>query len=156
MFVSVNSPFSALSSISAHSLLFLSFVSQRLGIDMTAEVLTKGNNNETILKLNGEFRFDFFSDFRKISQELIRASEQTILDIDFTHVSNIDTTGLGMLLWFKESCDLANKQLKLINVGGLVAEILKSFNFKKYISIQYRSDSGIYLDADDIRQKDSS
>jgi anti-anti-sigma factor len=124
-------------------------------MDMTAEVFTKNNNHEAVIKLNGELSFDFFSEFRRISQELISVNEQNILNIDFTHVSNIDTTGLGMLLWFKESCDLANKQLNLTNVGGLVAEILKSFNFKKYISIQYRSDSETFSDVDLVRQKDS-
>jgi anti-anti-sigma factor len=103
---------------------------------MNGQMAIQKVNDKLVLKLTGKFDFSQYIEFRKNCQNFFKAEKNDLLEIDFDAVSYIDSSALGMLLALKETCDLSNKKISLVNVKGTVADIFKIANFQKLFSIR--------------------
>jgi anti-anti-sigma factor len=103
---------------------------------MAEKMMIQKSGDKVVLKLTGKFDFSQYIEFRKNSQDFYKAEHNDLLEIDFDEVSYIDSSALGMLLALKETCDLSNKKISLVNVKGTVADIFKIANFQKLFSIR--------------------
>ncbi|MGH8670831.1 MAG: STAS domain-containing protein [Burkholderiales bacterium] len=83
---------------------------------------------------SGRFDFQSHRDFKNCYVDLIRSSEVDEIEIDFDAVEYLDSSALGMLLLFQERAQAARKQIRFVNVRGVVKQV-EVANFNKLFTL---------------------
>ena len=96
--------------------------------------VTKENFTTTV-KLDGNFNYSNHKQIKDLIEPIIEDFNCKTLCFDFDGVSYIDSSALGMLLLIREKVFNESKELKLINVKGIVLDVFEIANFKKLFSI---------------------
>jgi anti-anti-sigma regulatory factor len=103
---------------------------------MSDKLFAKRKREKLILKLNERFEYSSFWEFRKIVMYFIKLKEAKVLELDFEKVVYIHSSLLGMLLAFKDICELSYKKIVLVNLKGPIADIFGAVNFQNEFSIK--------------------
>jgi anti-sigma B factor antagonist len=77
-----------------------------------------------LVKVTGEVDFDTASGLHRAVEEAAQSSPRVI--IDFTGVSFIDSTGLGVILVARNEADARGGSVALVGSSALVQRLLKS------------------------------
>ncbi|MDH5545724.1 MAG: STAS domain-containing protein [Gammaproteobacteria bacterium] len=63
---------------------------------------------------------------------LLRALEEDVVEVDFSDVSEIDTSGLQLLIAMKKQADAENKQLRLDNISHPIKELFEQYQMSGF------------------------
>ena len=83
-----------------------------------------------------KFDFKTRNTFRQATEALIANTEVQTIDVDFTHVSYLDSSALGMLLLLKEKAEEQEKEVNLIHCQEAVRNILDIACFEQIFTIR--------------------
>ena len=100
---------------------------------MSQSVTTNAQGNTIMINVKGRFDFGLHSEFRKAYVE--KVSSGTVVVIDLKAVDYMDSSALGMLLLLREYAGNDAADVKIVNAGGDVGEILKVANFEKLFKL---------------------
>lgn len=90
--------------------------------------------NVATIKLDGRFTFWDHAEFRKVSQEILDGSCQSI-EIDFAKVESLDSAAQGMLLLASAVATRKEKVISFVNCKGEARQILELSGFKRIFAI---------------------
>ncbi len=93
------------------------------------------SDDKATINLTGRFDFNTHRDFRNAYEPLLIDSAVNTVCVDFSEVSYLDSSALGMLLMLREKLQAANKAVLLIGVKGNVKQVLDIANFSKLFQI---------------------
>ncbi len=85
------------------------------------------------VELSGSFTFQDYKVWREVVEQSL-ATGQTKHVVDLTHLDNIDSAGLGMLLYMKDEAAKRSFQMYIKHTGeGLVRTMLYQAEVEKLI-----------------------
>lgn len=84
-----------------------------------------------VISLPDKFDFGFHKEFTKRYDDSIENFSVKEIVLDFSRVSYLDSSALGMMVLLYRKAQACNKTVKVKNVSGKTAEILKMANFQK-------------------------
>jgi anti-sigma B factor antagonist len=87
----------------------------------TLTIVTEKTPTETTIRCSGKITMENAAELRNATRELIAESKRLVLD--FSNVSYLDSSGLGMIVGVYVSAKRAKCQLKVINLTPRVKEI---------------------------------
>jgi anti-anti-sigma factor len=87
----------------------------------TLTLVTEKTATEVIVRCSGKISMENADQLRDTARKLIAESQRVVLD--FSDVSYLDSSGLGMIVGVYISAKKARCQLKLINLSPRVKEI---------------------------------
>ncbi|WP_127470812.1 STAS domain-containing protein [Thiomicrorhabdus aquaedulcis] len=93
----------------------------------------KEKNNVVTIAIEGSFDVSGYQAFKEVIET--HNDPQTHFIVECKHASYLDSSALGMLLLLREKTAGDQKRLKLVNVHGDVASILKIAQFDRLFSI---------------------
>jgi HptB-dependent secretion and biofilm anti anti-sigma factor len=93
---------------------------------MDYRLTTSGTANT--IHLSGQFIFSDNQKFKEII-ELVHAGTFSMLSVDFSAVSFIDSAAMGMLLLLRDECERLNIPL---SIGGTYGQVQKIFLISKF------------------------
>lgn len=93
------------------------------------------SDDKATINLIGRFDFNTHRDFRNAYEPLLTNASINTVCVDFSEVSYLDSSALGMLLMLREKLQSANKSVVLIGVKGNVKQVLDIANFSKLFQI---------------------
>ncbi len=85
--------------------------------------------------LSGQLTYADTKQFKTLL-ELVTEKTITELDIDFTHLSFIDSAGMGMLLLLRDECQNRNIRISLRGAYGQVERIFTISKFDQLFSMK--------------------
>jgi anti-anti-sigma factor len=99
------------------------------GRTMSSSVSSTTRANVVTVNVSGRFDFGLHSDFRKAYIDQV--SKGSVVVVDLQGVDYMDSSALGMLLLLREYAEKDAEEIRIINAGGDVREILQVANFEK-------------------------
>ncbi|MDO3388426.1 STAS domain-containing protein [Gilvimarinus sp. SDUM040013] len=88
----------------------------------------------TPIKLPARFDFGFHSTFSERSNKSLEKGDGTIV-LDFSEVTYLDSSALGMVIMLHKKCHNAGKKVKIINAHGTADDLLRLANIDKLVAI---------------------
>jgi anti-anti-sigma factor len=85
--------------------------------------------------LNGRLAFASYPDFRAATMPLLELPGVSEIQLDMASVAYLDSSALGMILYFKQKAEEVQKTLVISRPAPDIATILKIVNFQKLIPI---------------------
>lgn len=82
---------------------------------------TDKNDSESVVRCSGRIVMENADELRQVARELIGQSKRVVLD--FTDITYLDSSGLGMIVGLMLSAKRTGCQLKLVNLSPRVKEI---------------------------------
>lgn len=101
---------------------------------MDAKIDREGRNAR--LRLAGRFDISTHAVFRNAYVDVLHESGIDKLIVDFSDVSYIDSSALGMLLLLRERMTAAEKVIELVNCQPSVRQVFAIANFNKLFTIK--------------------
>lgn len=89
-----------------------------------------------LLRLEGTFTFESHAQFRAATQELVDAEGTRQITLDFSGLSYLDSSSLGMLLMLRDKAVPKEIHLVIAHPTPTVLGILKVVQFDKLFEIQ--------------------
>lgn len=102
---------------------------------MEYSIIENSPQQKTIY-IKGQFTFSDSGTFRQLLGLLEDKKLQSIT-LDFTHVTFVDSSALGMLLLMREECELRHMRFTLSHPQGQVEKIFLISRFDKLFTIQH-------------------
>lgn len=99
------------------------------------QIATEISAGRAVLKLNGRFDFHSHRDFRTAYESALEQAGVKEIVINFQEVDYLDSSALGMLLLLREKAEAAGKSVSLVNLQGMVKQVLEIANFGKLFSV---------------------
>lgn len=99
---------------------------------MGIEVTNSGENNETVMKIDGRFDFSLHKDFRESYKD---AQEGQSYVVDMSGADYMDSSALGMLLLLREHAGNDNANIKITGCQPAIKQIFSISNFDKLFDI---------------------
>lgn len=87
------------------------------------------------VKLDGRFTFEHHAEFKSITRQAMETEGIQALDLDFSGVSYMDSSALGMLLLLREKAEAKGVTISLCKPTANVLAILKVVQFGKLFQI---------------------
>lgn len=94
-------------------------------------------DGNAVVLISGRFDFSTHEEVRRCFDNALKESTKDI-HLDLGKVDYLDSSALGLLLVLRDKAKHANRQIVLINVQGLVKQVLDIANFKKLFNIASR------------------
>ena len=88
------------------------------------KINTQNYSDVTVLELQGEFDADLAEPLKDTVAEAMAAGRKRVV-MDMSNVSGIDSQGLELLLWVRQSCRQSRTQLKLAGLDETLEKILE-------------------------------
>ncbi len=88
------------------------------------KINTQNYNDVTVVELQGEFDADIAEPLKDTVAETVAAGRKRVV-MDMSNVSGIDSQGLELLLWIRQSCRQSRTQLKLAGLDETMEKILE-------------------------------
>jgi anti-anti-sigma factor len=102
-------------------------------INVTLDKTTKKAN----IKLEGRFDISKNREFKNACDQITNQEGGVkYIDLDFSDVSYVDSSALGMLLLLRRSTEPNGMELALVNTHGPVRQILEVSNFHKLFTLR--------------------
>lgn len=83
------------------------------------------------IRLGERFDYSCFKNFKQEYESLLTKPDVKTIDLDFSRVSYIDSSALGMLLLLREKADENGKYVRLAGCRGLPLNILEMAHFRR-------------------------
>lgn len=105
-------------------------------------IVKEPTDKKPTLKIEGKFTYKVHTEFREVVKDFLtpeaRGSEELVLDL--TNVHYIDSSGLGMLLMYRDKAfwdnvNRAKMTLRIRNPGHL-CQVLEIANFHKVFNLE--------------------
>lgn len=93
-------------------------------------------SNVSIIRILERFDFSFHKKFTETTEVALKDSKISLISLDFSQVSYLDSAALGMIVYLHKKSVSANKKVNIINASGTAAEILNVANINKLIEIK--------------------
>ncbi|MGB0941286.1 MAG: STAS domain-containing protein [Marinomonas sp.] len=93
-------------------------------------------SDTNVISLPDKFDFSFHKEFTKKYDDSIINSSVSEIVLDFSRVSYLDSSALGMMVLLYRKAQACNKKVTVKNVSGKTAEILKMANFQKLYAFE--------------------
>lgn len=93
-------------------------------------------SNISIVRIPERFDFSFHKKFTENTEVVLKDSKISLISLDFSQVSYLDSAALGMIVYLHKKAISANKKVDIINSSGVAAEILNVANINKLIQIK--------------------
>jgi len=91
--------------------------------------------DKIILQIVGEFKFSIHNDLRNAYKKELDDTNIKIIEIDFSRVTTIDSSGLGMLLVLNEETKDRRIKLMITGLSNSIRSILEIANFQKIMDL---------------------
>lgn len=101
---------------------------------MEASVSVSHRENDSVIGVKGRFDFNIRAKFRSVVDDAINNHKPGRIVLDLRMTDYIDSSGLGMLLLFRESVG-KSMNIDIINCNPNVRSILEISNFQKLFNI---------------------
>lgn len=88
------------------------------------------------ITLPERFDFNYHSTFTGAYPKLLENSESRTLVLDFSRVTYLDSSALGMMVLVNKKAKAAGKEVVISNAKGPALEILKVANFDQKFKLQ--------------------
>lgn len=85
--------------------------------------------------LEGRLAYGVYPEFRAATLAALDHPGATRIQLDMSGVTFLDSSVLGMILYFRQKAQAAHKELAIIRPSEPVAEVLKIVNFNKLVPI---------------------
>jgi anti-anti-sigma factor len=99
------------------------------------QIATENAAGKAALNLNGRFDFHSHRDFRSAYEALLEDASVREIQINFRQVDYLDSSALGMLLLLREKAEAAGKGVALVDLHGMVKQVLEIANFGKLFTV---------------------
>ncbi|MDX8400870.1 MAG: STAS domain-containing protein [Gallionellaceae bacterium] len=99
------------------------------------QVDTEVQDGAATLNLRGVFSFYGLPRFESACKQVLNNLNVDHIDLNFTEVTYIDSSALGMLLVLRQQAQLHNASLHLFNPNDAVARILARASFNRLFTI---------------------
>lgn len=101
---------------------------------MAITTQVSNDNSEVKLKIHGRFDFDSHEDFGR-ALECAKSYPRAKYVLDFSDVTDIDSSALGMLLLLRDSLGGEGKNMEIIRCTPDILEEFNIVNFSKMFKI---------------------
>lgn len=91
------------------------------------------DGKKVTIKIDGRFDFGSHHDFRDAYRGATESGTQFLLDMSNTEY--MDSSALGMILLLKEHAGSLGGDIKIVNAGADIKNILEIANFDKLFSV---------------------
>jgi anti-anti-sigma factor len=88
------------------------------------KINTQNYNDVTVIELQGELDGDISEPLKDTVATATAAGRKRVV-VDMSNVSGIDSQGLELLLWVRQSCRRSRTQLKLAGLDETIEKILE-------------------------------
>lgn len=88
------------------------------------------------VRIPERFDFSFHKKFTENTELLLKDNQVSLISLDFSQVSYLDSAALGMIVYLHKKAVSANKKVDIVNSSGMAAEILSVANIDKLIQIK--------------------
>lgn len=93
-------------------------------------------NGRAVLHLDGRFDFRSSISFRHATRPLLTASEVDTLEVDFDHVSFVDSSALGLLLLLRAQAEENKKEVVISHSSPELRRVLSIAQFDRMFRIE--------------------
>ena len=93
-------------------------------------------SNVSIVRIPERFDFSFHKKFTENTDVALKDNKVSLISLDFSQVSYLDSAALGMIVYLHKKAITANKKVDIINSSGIAAEILNVANISKLIQVK--------------------
>ncbi len=93
-------------------------------------------SNVSVVRIPERFDFSFHKKFTENTDLALKDSKVSLISLDFSQVSYLDSAALGMIVYLHKKAVSANKKVDIVNSNGIAAEILNIANINKLIQIK--------------------
>lgn len=93
-------------------------------------------SNVSIVRIPERFDFSFHKKFTENTDVALKDNKVSLISLDFSQVSYLDSAALGMIVYLHKKAITANKKVDVINSSGIAAEILNVANISKLIQVK--------------------
>lgn len=94
------------------------------------------NDHMALIVMSGRFEFQMHHDFKDAYMPLINNAAVREIELELSKVDYLDSAALGMLMLLNERAKEANKPVALLNVSGVVSQVMEVANFSKIFNIK--------------------
>ncbi|WP_420548167.1 STAS domain-containing protein [Curvivirga sp.] len=94
------------------------------------------NSEVHTLSLQGPLNADVMDDIRDLFDEIVFQVKEDIV-IDLSHVSKLDSSGVGALVFLFKRLKSANRNLRIIGVTGQPEAIIRLLRMEKTIETEF-------------------
>lgn len=91
--------------------------------------------SERALHIPERFDFGYHKEFTDQYQALLSSEEQSDIALDFSKVSYLDSSALGMMVLFQKKAKAANINVRIRGAKDSAKEILQIANFDRLFDI---------------------
>ncbi len=88
------------------------------------------------VRIPERFDFSFHKKFTENTELLLKDNQVSLISLDFSQVSYLDSAALGMIVYLHKKALSVNKKVDIVNSNGIAAEILNVANINKLIQIK--------------------
>ncbi|WLT30258.1 STAS domain-containing protein [Geothrix sp. PMB-07] len=85
--------------------------------------------------LDGRLAYGVYPEFRAATLAALDHPSTTRIQLDMSGVTFLDSSVLGMILYFRQRAQAAQKELAIVRPSAQVDEVLKIVNFSKLVPI---------------------
>lgn len=93
-------------------------------------------NGRAVIRMEGRFDLHSILDFRNTVRPLLTDPEAETLVVDFSHVSFVDSSALGILLLLREQAEEKHKSVVLTHCGPDLQRVLSISQFNRLFRIE--------------------
>lgn len=94
------------------------------------------NDHMARIVMSGRFEFQMHRAFKDAYMPLINDAAVREIEFELSKVDYLDSAALGMLMLLNERAKEANKPVALLNVSGVVSQVMEVANFSKIFNIK--------------------
>lgn len=89
----------------------------------------------TPIRLPARFDFSFHGTFSERAEKALCSTDGSVL-LDFSDVTYLDSSALGMVIMLQKKCTNAGKKIKIVNAHGTAEDLLRLANIDKLVTIE--------------------
>lgn len=91
----------------------------------------KSVHGEKVLHVIGPFDFSCHKDFLQALKDSPNAASASVINLDLSGTTSLDSAGLGLLLILRNHLKAQNKEVALVNCSSIAKKNLLVANFHK-------------------------
>ncbi|SFX10515.1 STAS domain-containing protein [Marinospirillum alkaliphilum] len=90
----------------------------------------------TLIRIPERFDFACHKKFNEDTDQALKASGASLINLDFSQVNYLDSAALGMVVYLHKKASAVNKKVQISNAHGIALEILEVANISKIIPVK--------------------
>ena len=112
----------------------IQLANEEISLSTPMQITIHEDSHKATMKLKGFFDINTKQIFQDSYEHILSNSEVTAIDIDFSEVNSLDSSGLGMLLLLREKAGRTGVKISLVSIDT-IRKVLEGVFFHKLFTV---------------------